>query len=80
MTLSQLNRLALRQSRASWRLLEWRALAAALLIAICLSTLLAVTGAKLEKTLGQQSAAVLGAGLLGRENPRPAADCSFWQV
>lgn len=73
MTLSQLNRLALRQSRASWRLLEWRALAAALLIAICLSTLLAVTGAKLEKTLGQQSAAVLGADLvISSSRPLPA--------
>lgn len=74
MTFSQLNRLALRQSRASWRLLEWRALAAALLIAICLSTLLAVTGAKLEKTLGQQSAAILGADLvISSSRPLPAA-------
>jgi len=74
MTLTQLNRLALRQSRASWRLLEWRALAAALLIAICLSTLLAVTGAKLEKTLGQQSAAVLGADLvISSSRPLPEA-------
>ncbi|MCV6590855.1 MAG: hypothetical protein OIF57_17825 [Marinobacterium sp.] len=73
MTLSQLNRLALRQSRASWRLLEWRALAAALLIAICLSTLLAVTGAKLEKSLGQQSAALLGADLV-ISSSRPLPD------
>jgi len=64
MTLRQLNRLALRQSRASWRRLEWRALAAALLIAISLSTLLAVTGDRLEQSLGQQSAALLGGDLV----------------
>ena len=72
MTLSQLNRLALRQGRASWRRLEWRALAAALFIAICLSTLLAVTGSRLEQSLGQQSAALLGGDLV-LSSSRPIA-------
>ncbi|MBY4679015.1 ABC transporter permease [Marinobacterium arenosum] len=63
MSSAQLLRLAWRQCRANGRRLEWRSLAAALLIAITLSSLLAVTGARLERGLGQQSAALLGADL-----------------
>ncbi|MGB0466992.1 MAG: ABC transporter permease [Pontibacterium sp.] len=66
-------RLAWQQNRAATRLPVWRALLLALTVAISIATLLAVVGDRLERSLGRQTAELLGADMILRSS-RPVAD------
>jgi putative ABC transport system permease protein len=67
-------RLARRQARSSLRSTEWRALLAALLVAITLISLLTQLGDRLEQSLSRRTAELLGADLVLRsETPVPVA-------
>ena len=61
-------RLALKQAGSDLRSMEWRALLMALILATSLASFLALLGHQLEKGLGQQSAAMLGADLSLSDN------------
>lgn len=63
MTHASLVRLAWQQTRAANRLPIWRALLLALTVAICIATLLAVLGDRLENSLSRQTADLLGADM-----------------
>ena len=72
MRTAQIAKLAFRQSRTDLRSTEWRALLAALLLATTRASFLALLGNQLEKGLGNQSAAMLGADLtLSDSRPVP---------
>ncbi|MFC6670855.1 ABC transporter permease [Marinobacterium aestuariivivens] len=61
-----ITKLARQQARRSWRSPEWRALLAALLIAITLISLLTQFGDRLEQSLNRRTAELLGADLVLR--------------
>lgn len=57
-------RLAYKQSKAQWRRSDWRALLASLFLMTSLITLLSLTGDRLQNSLVQRSAEVLGADMI----------------
>lgn len=61
-------RLAWKQSQSTMRLPIWRALLLALTVAIAIASALAVLGDRLERSLGRQTAEILGADMILRSS------------
>ena len=73
LSLARMLRLLRQQSRTDLRMLEWRSLLLALILATTLAGFLTVLGHQLEQGLSRQSAAVLGADLT-LSGARPPAE------
>jgi len=73
MNLTSLLKIAGQHSLSNIKLSEWRSLLLALLLAITISSLMAVLGERIEQTLERQGSALLGADLV-LSNSRPLSD------
>ncbi|MGB0663103.1 MAG: ABC transporter permease [Pontibacterium sp.] len=68
MTTSRLFSLAWRQSLSAFKQRQWQTLLAALTIAIAVSTLMAVTGERIEQALTARTAELIGADIIVRDS------------